>query len=92
MRKHRPQAAERLGRDPWPELRDVAFQVGPDQKEAGASPAPACLIDDAPQYLKHIWRAVDLIENDQLLGMSLEEEFGSLQLGKVLRRFEIEID
>ena len=62
------------------------------QKEAGASPAPAGLVDDPPQHLEKIWRTVDLIEDDKLLGMSFKKELRGLQLGKVLGRFQIEID
>ena len=44
-----------------------------------------------PHLPKEIWRAVDLIEDDELLGVLLEKKLRSLQLGKVLGRFEIEI-
>jgi hypothetical protein len=56
------------------------------------APLPAEAIDKAAQLREETWGAVDFVDDDQLVGMGVDEGFGVIEAAKVHFTFKVEID
>lgn len=62
------------------------------EKQAGPPASAPRAIDRAAQDLKQRWRTVNLVHDNELVGMLLQEKLGSLQSRQIPRCLEVEID
>lgn len=63
-----------------------------DQEAPLAPSAASALVDQAAQALEELAGALDLIEDDSLVGVLRQLKFRFSQLGAASLRFQVEID